>query len=311
MGQVEGTGVTRESAGFDPLLLHVFDLERIAGGLRWAEGPVWFGDHRVVLWSDIPNDRILRWEEDGGTVSCLRRPAGHANGLARDRQGRLVACEHGGRRMTRTEPDGSITTLVDRFEGRRLNSPNDCVVVGEGLWFTDPTYGIASHYEGGVAEPELGMHVYRHDLATGETRAMLRDRDGPNGLGFSPDGRIFYLVETDARPNRISAFPVGPDGLSLGEGSVLVEACDGGLFDGIAIDALGNIWAAWGRGRNDAAPADGVAVFAPDGTPLGRIVLPERAANLCFGGRHRNRLFVAASTSLYSVHVRVQGAAPL
>lgn len=283
-------------------------VERLAEGLRWGEGPVWFGDGRYLLVSDIPNDRILRWDEQTGQVSVFRQPSNKANGNTRDRQGRLVTCEHGGRRVTRTEPDGAITVIADSYRGRRLNSPNDVVVRSDGsIWFTDPVFGILSHYEGQVAEPELPQNVYRVDPATGAIMAVVEDVRGPNGLCFSPDERILYLVESRAEPHRlIVAYDVAADGLTLTNRRVVVDAGPGGTPDGLRCDVEGNLWCGWGMGTPE---LDGVMVFAPDGTPIGRIRLPERCANVCFGGRHRDRLFMATGRGLYALYVNTQGVA--
>ena len=280
-------------------------VERLATGTRWGEGPVWFGDGRFLLWSDIPNDRILRFDEETGAVSAFRKPSGFANGNTRDHHGRLVTCEHGNRRVTRTEYDGSITVLADRFEGRRLNSPNDVVARPDGsVWFTDPPFGIGGHYEGEPAPAELPQNVYRLD-PSGRLEPVLEGIEGPNGLAFSPDGRAFYLVRSRARPNRlITVHDVSADGRRVDEGRVLIDAGPG-TPDGIRLDVDGNLWCGWGMGSDQ---LDGVMVFAPDGTPIGRIALPERCANLCFGGRHRNRLFMAAGQSLYGLYVNTQGA---
>lgn len=282
-------------------------VERLADGLRWGEGPVWFGDGRYLLVSDIPNDRILRWDEQTGQVSVFRQPSNKANGNTRDRQGRLVTCEHGGRRVTRTEYDGSITVIADSYRGQRLNSPNDVVVQSDGsIWFTDPVFGILSHYEGQVAAPELPQNVYRVDPATGEIVAVVEDVRGPNGLCFSPDERILYLVESRAEPHRlIVAFDVAADGITLTNRRVVVDAGPGGTPDGLRCDIDGNLWCGWGMGTPE---LDGVMVFAPDGTPIGRIRLPERCANVCFGGRHRDRLFMATGRGLYALYVNTQGA---
>ncbi|MCF4128219.1 SMP-30/gluconolactonase/LRE family protein [Methylobacterium sp. SyP6R] len=280
-------------------------VERLATGCRWSEGPVWFGDGRTLLWSDIPNNRILRFDEETGAVSAFRKPSNFANGNTRDRQGRLVTCEHGGRRVTRTEYDGSITVLADAYEGKRLNSPNDVVVASDGaVWFTDPPFGILGNYEGERAEPELPQNVYRLDPVTGLLTAAATDLAGPNGLCFSPDESILYLVESRAQPNRrILAFDVS--GGRLSNQRVHIDAGPG-TPDGFRCDTDGNLWCGWGMG-DDAL--DGVMVFNPEGTLIGRIRLPERCANLCFGGRHRNRLFMAASQSLYAVYVDAQGVA--
>jgi gluconolactonase len=266
-------------------------VERLATGFRWCEGPAWFGDLRCLLWSDIPNDRIMRWDEETGAVSVFRR-GGYSNGNTRDRQGRLVTCEHGGRRVTRTEYDGSITVVLDRFEGKRLNSPNDVVVKSDGsVWFTDPPFGILGEYEGYRAPQELPQSVYRVG-ADGRATAVIADSPGPNGLAFSPDEKILYLVESRAQPNRLI---VGYDVVDGGPGTP----------DGFRVDVDGNLWCGWGMGREE---LDGVMVFNPAGKPIGRIRLPERCANLCFGGRARNRLFMASSQSLYAVYVNAFGA---
>jgi len=280
-------------------------VERLFTGCRWAEGPVWFGDGRYLLWSDIPNDRILKWEEETGAVSVFRKPSNYANGNYRDRQGRLVTCEHGGRRITRTEYDGSITVLLDRFEGKRLNSPNDLVVKSDGsIWFTDPQFGISSDYEGDRAEPELPMNVYRFDPTTGRAAVVSDDIIAPNGLAFSPDEKRLYIVESRSTPRNILAFDVVDDGKRLANRRVLVSAGPG-TPDGLRCDEDGNLWCGWGMGSPE---LDGVMVFSPEGEPIGRIELPERCANLCFGGRKRNRLFMAASRSVYALYVNTRGA---
>lgn len=279
-------------------------VERLATGCRWSEGPIWFGDGRYLLWSDIPNNRILRWDEETGAVGTFRRPSGFANGNTRDRQGRLVTCEHGGRRVVRTEYDGSLTVLADAFEGRRLNAPNDLVTARDGaVWFTDPTFGISGYYEGERAESELPQNVYRLDAETGALDVVAHDIAGPNGLCFSPDQSRLYLVESRGEPTRrIVAFDV-VGGRTLRDRRVLIDAGPG-TPDGIRCDQDGNLWCGWGMG-DDAL--DGVMVFNPEGCLIGRIHLPERCANLCFGGRHRNRLFMAASQSLYALYVDTQG----
>jgi gluconolactonase len=292
---------------FERYWLKLAAIERLATGMRWCEGPVWFGDGRYLLWSDIPNNRIMKWEEETGAVSVYRQPSNFANGHTRDRQGRLVSCEHGGRRITRTEYDGTVTVLMDSFEGKRLNSPNDVVVAADGaVWFTDPPFGILGNYEGHKAEPELGQNVYRLDPASGEAIVVADDILGPNGLAFSPDGRSLYIVESRGVPNRkIRVYDVVDEGRQIANGRVFLDA-GRGTPDGIRCDADGNLWCGWGMGD----PAlDGVMVFAPDATPIGRIALPERCANLCFGGRARSRLFMASSQSIYALYVNVAGAA--
>ena len=283
-------------------------VERLHTGCRWAEGPVWFGDGRYLLWSDIPNNRILKWEEETGQVSTYRRPTDFANGHTRDRQGRLVTCEHGGRRVIRTEYDGNLTVLMDSWQGKKLNSPNDVVVKSDGsIWFTDPPFGIHGNYEGNRADSEVPQAVYRIDGQTGRASIVADDVLGPNGLCFSPDETILYIVESRGQPYRkILAYDVTLDGTGIRNKRVFVDAGPGGTPDGMRCDVDGNIWAGWGMGT---AELDGVMVFAPDGTPIGRIALPERCANVCFGGLKRNRLFMAASQSLYALYVNTQGVA--
>ena len=298
--------ITALDKRFEAYWIKLAAIERLATGQRWAEGPVWFGDQRCLLWSDIPNNRIMRWDDETGAVSVFRRPSNFANGNTRDRQGRLVSCEHGGRRVTRTEYDGSITVLMDQFDGRPLNSPNDVVVAADGaIWFTDPPFGIMGNYEGHRASPELGQNVYRIDGETGAASIVADDVLGPNGLCFSPDGRRLYVVESRGVPNRkILSYDVAKDARSITNKRVLIDAGPG-TPDGMRCDVDGNLWCGWGMG--DTA-LDGVMVFAPDGTPIGRIALPERCANLCFGGRANSRLFMASSQSIYALYVNVAGA---
>ena len=290
-------------------------VEQLASGCYWAEGPVWFGDGRFLLWSDIPNDRILRWDEGSGQVSVFRKPSNHANGLARDTAGRLLTCEHGTRRVTRTEYDGRVTVLADRYRGKRLNSPNDiiCQMTGEGrgaVWFTDPPFGILGWWEGEPATPELPQGVYRIDPLSGELKMVLEDLAGPNGLAFSPDEKILYVIESRARPHRlIWAYDVAGD--QLLNKRLAVSAEGPGAFDGMAVDQAGNLWCGLGSDGSLGAQAeqlDGVRVYDPAGRALAHIHLPERCANLCFGGPKRNRLFMAASHSLYALHVNTRGA---
>ena len=277
-------------------------VERLSTGYRWSEGPAWFGDGRCVLWSDIPSNRIMRWDEPTGAVTVFRHPSNHANGNTRDRQGRLVTCEHDSRRVTRTEYDGTITVLCDRFDGKPLNSPNDVVVKSDdSIWFTDPPFGILSNYEGHVAPVELPTNVYRVDGKTGQAAVVAGDIPRPNGLSFSPDERRLYVVVSGATPREIRVFDV--DGPRLAHGRVFVNAGPASP-DGIRCDTDGNLWCGWGGGEAH----DGVAVFNPEGTMIGHVLLPERCANLCFGGAKRNRVFMAASTSLYALYVNAQGA---
>jgi gluconolactonase len=280
-------------------------VERLATGTRWGEGPVWFGDGRYLLWSDIPNNRIMRWDETTGQASVFRAPSNYANGNTRDRQGRLITCEHGARRVTRTEYDGSITVLMDHWQGKRLNSPNDVVVKSDGsIWFTDPPFGLQSEYEGAIAESEVPACVYRIDPQSGEPSIVADDVSGPNGLCFSPDESLLYVVESRGTPSRkIRVFDVR-NGTTLTNGRIFVDAGPG-TPDGIRCDIHGNIWAGWGMGTPE---LDGVMVFNPAGVAIGRIALPERSANICFGGAKRNRLFMAAGHALYALYVNTQGA---
>ena len=294
-------------AAFDERFNALFNpnarLEKLYGGCRWAEGPAYFPSGRFLVWSDIPNDRMLRFDETNGSVSVFRMPAGFSNGNTVDRQGRLVTCEHGNRRVTRTEHDGSITVLADRYEGKRLNSPNDVVVKSDGsIWFTDPAYGIDSDYEGNKAESEIGAcHVYCLD-ASGSLRIVADDFVRPNGIAFSPDERRVYVSDTGAThvkngPRHIRVFDLDEKG-RVSNGKVFAT-CDSGLFDGFRLDDEGRIWTSAG---------DGVHCFAPDGTLLGKILLPEVTANVVFGGLRRNRLFICCTTSLYSMMLPVNGA---
>ena len=279
-------------------------VEKLYGGCRWAEGPAYFPAHRALVWSDIPNDRMLRWDEVTGTVALFRSPAGYVNGNTLDRQGRLVSCEQGTRRVTRTEHDGSCTVLADRFEGGRFNSPNDVVVRSDGsVWFTDPTYGIDSDYEGEEAEAELdGSHVYRISPDGGRIERVLDDFVRPNGLAFSPDERRLYVADSGAThdprwPRHIRAFGVDDEGELYG-GDVFAELADG-VFDGLRVDAAGRVWTSAG---------EDVHCYAPDGTLLGKVCIGERVSNVVFGGPKRNRLFITATTSLYSVLLPHAGA---
>jgi gluconolactonase len=286
--------------------LPLASVERLATGMRWSEGPVYFGDARCVLWSDIPNNRIMRWDEDTGATSVYRRPSNNANGNTRDRQGRLVTCEHDARRVTRTEYDGAITVICDRFDGKRLNSPNDVVVKRDGsIWFTDPQFGILGYYEGHLDTPELPMNVYRVDGQTGEATVVADGINAPNGLAFSPDESKLYIVESRSEPRRILVHDVVGDGRKLANRKVLIDSGPQGAPDGFRCDIDGNLWCGWGMSEK----LDGVRIFTPEGQAIGHIALPERCANLCFGGRYRNRLFMAASHSLYALYVNTQGAA--
>ena len=288
---------------FDRLRVRNACVERLFTGCRWAEGPVWLGDARTFVWSDIPNDRMLRWDEETGTVGVFRRPSNNSNGNTRDRQGRIVTCEHGNRRVTRTEHDGTITVLAEGYEGKRLNSPNDVVVKSDGaVWFTDPSFGILSHYEGHIATPELPTSVYRVDPSTREIVPVIETISMPNGLAFSADERLLFVVESGSTPRRIHIFDVIDAGRAVTNGRVFID-CGSGVPDGFRIDLDGNLWCGWGGGEG----LDGVRVFAPTAEPIGHIHLPERCANVCFGGVKRNRLFMAASQSVYALYVNAQG----
>ena len=265
---------------FEKYWLKLSAVERLATGLRWAEGPVYFGDGRYLLCSDIPNNRILKWEEETGAISIFRKPSNFANGHTRDRQGRLISCEHGGRRVTRTEYDGSI-------------------------WFTDPEFGLLGNYEGYKAKSEISQNVYRIDGKTGKATLLAGDILGPNGLCFSPDEKTLYVVESRGVPTRkILAYDVAGNGDKITNKRIFIDAGPG-TPDGMRCDIDGNLWCGWGMGDPE---LDGVMVYAPDGVPIGRIALPERCANVCFGGVKRNRLFMAASQSIYALYVNTQGA---
>ncbi len=295
-----------DDPAFANLIVRSAAVERLFTGCRWAEGPVWFDDLQCLLFSDIPNQRILRWAADasgGGAVSTFRQPSQFANGQTRDRQGRLVTCEHGSRRVTRTEVDGSITVLAATFQGKRLNSPNDVVVRSDGsIWFTDPTYGILSDYEGYLSAPEQPVRgVYRVDGGSGEMTCVVDDFCQPNGLAFSPDEGTLYIADSGAShdgsaPRHIRAFDVVDGKLRNDREFAVIDA---GIPDGIRTDTAGNLWS---------SAADGVHCFAPDGHRLGKVLVPEEVANLSFGGPRRNRLFITATSSLYSVYLTATGA---
>ncbi|HET6533776.1 MAG TPA: SMP-30/gluconolactonase/LRE family protein [Actinoplanes sp.] len=272
-------------------------LERLFDDGRWTEGPAYFPAGRYLVFSDIPNDRVLRWDETTGAVGVFRQPARYANGHTVDRLGRLISCEQGERRVTRTEPDGSVTVLADRFQGQRFNSPNDVVEHSDGsVWFTDPSYGIDSDYEGHRATAELdGCHVYRIDPG-GDVRRVADDFERPNGLAFSADERVLYIADSRRRHIRRFSVTAGGD-LTGGE---VFATCDAGSFDGVRLDSDGRIWA---------ATHEGLHCFAPDGTLIGKLHVPEVASNLTFGGARRNVLFITATSSVYALRVTVNGAA--
>ncbi|MDQ3411182.1 MAG: SMP-30/gluconolactonase/LRE family protein [Chloroflexota bacterium] len=285
---------------FKPCIKASAQVEKLYDGCRWAEGPAYFPAFRSLIWSDIPNDRLLRWDETSGVTGVFRHPAGYTNGNTIDRQGRLVSCEHGHRRVTRTEHDGALTVIADRYQGKRLNSPNDVVVRADGsVWFTDPPYGIESDYEGHLAESEIGAsQVYRADPESGKVRVVVDDGDRPNGLAFSPDESRLYVSDTGpGRRGQLRVFEVGASGKLTG--GDLFATCTRGTFDGFRVDMAGRIWTSAG---------DGVHCYDPDGTFLGKVLVPEPVANVAFGGPKRNRLFICATTALYAVLLPVNGA---
>jgi len=291
---------------FSKLAFGNVHVEKLFSGCRWAEGPAWFAAGRYLVWSDIPNDRILRWDETDGSVSVFRQPAMNSNGHSVDREGRLVSCEHRGRCVSRTEHDGRRTVLAERLEGKRFNSPNDLVLRSDGsIWFTDPSYGIDSDYEGDAARGEIGANnVYRLDAGSGRVSVVASDFVQPNGLAFSPDESLLYIVDTGLThqtngPHHVRRFKVGADGASISGGEVFAT-CAAGVYDGLRVDVHGNLWLSAG---------DGVHCHASDGTLLGKILIPEVVANLCFGGPKLNRLFICATTSLYSVYLNSRAAA--
>jgi gluconolactonase len=303
-GQPEGTGYEVLDPRFDRCLIGHARVERLWTGCRWAEGPAWFAAGRYLIWSDIPNNRMMRFDEANGNVGEFRKVSNNSNGNTVDRQGRLVTCEHGARRVTRTEHDGSITVLADKYDGKRLNSPNDVVVKSDGsIWFTDPPYGILFDYEGNLSKMEQdGSHVYRIDGTTGALTRVAADFEKPNGLAFSPDEKHLYIADTGIThkvngPKHIRRFDVSADGSKLGKNHIFAD-CNSGLFDGFRIDSDGRIWTSAG---------DGVHCFDPDGTLIGKIFIPELVSNVCFGGPKLNRLFICGTTSLYSCYLAING----
>jgi gluconolactonase len=297
-GQIEGTDILVLDPRFRTLAKDYARVERLWTGARWSEGPAWFPAGRYLVWSDIPNNRMLRWAEDSGQVSVFRAPSNNSNGNTIDNQGRLVTCEHLTRRVTRTEIDGSITVVADRWDGKRLNSPNDVVVKSDdSIWFSDPSYGIDTDNEGDRAEPEIdGRHVYRVD-PTGAVERVIDDMTQPNGLAFSPDERILYVSDTGATRRHVRRFAVSADGRTLTGGEVFAESTSGAI-DGFRIDRDGRIWA---------SSDEGAHYYDPDGTLIGKILIPETVANVTFGGAKRNRLFICGGSSLYSIMLTTNG----
>ena len=295
-----------------PAFAGTMAVERVATGFRWAEGPVYFAAGRYVLFSDIPNNRIMRFSEDDGHLSVYRQPSMNSNGNTIDREGRLITCEHSGRRVTRTELDGSITIIADKYNGKKLNSPNDAVVASDGsIWFADPVYGIGGYYEGIKAEPEQEKkNVYRVDPKSGDIKVVVDDFVEPNGITFSPDEKKLYVIDTGFtdgpdNPSHIRVFDVDIGSGKVSNGKVFAEIPKPSITDGMRCDTAGRIWCSVGWGD---PKEDGVRCYTPDGDLLGKIHIPETVANLCFGGQQRNRLYICGSTSLYAVYTGVQGA---
>ena len=307
-GQLEGTAFEVIDPRFNACVVGHARVERLWTGARWCEGPAWFPAGRYLVWSDIPNNRMMRYDETDGSVSVFRQPSNNSNGNTVDRQGRLVTCEHHARRVTRTEADGRITVLADKFDGKRFNSPNDVVVKSDGsIWFTDPAYGIDIDYEGEKSAMEQdGCHVYRIDGMTRSVTRVAGDFVRPNGLAFSPDEKFLYIADTGVThkengPKHIRRFELSPGGNSIAN-SKLFATCTAGLFDGFRLDTDGRIWS---------SAADGVHCYLADGTLIGKIKIPELVANVAWGGAKHNRLFICGTTSLYSAYLAVNGVAQI
>jgi len=290
-------------ASFSRLIHANARLETLWTGARWCEGPVYFAAGKYLLWSDIPNDRVMRWDETDGSVSVFQHPYGYHNGHTTDHEGRLVSCEHGGRAVSRIEHDGRRTVLADRFDGKKLNSPNDVVIKSDGsIWFSDPTYGIDSDYEGHAAQSEFGASQVYRCAPDGTMSVVVSDLVQPNGLAFSPDEKFLYVADTgrthvpDCAP-KIRRYAVASDGINLESGADFAIS-DCGLFDGFRVDISGNIWTSAG---------DGVHCFSPEGELFGKILIPEVVSNVCFFGPNRNRLAICATTSVYSIYINTKG----
>lgn len=304
-GTIEGTGFEIIDESFKDCFISHAKIERLATNCRWVEGPVYFAAGRYVIWSDIPNNRLMRWDETDGSVSVFRDPSHNTNGNTRDEQGRLISCEHLSRSLTRTEHDGTITTIASHYQGKRLNSPNDVVVKSDGsIWFTDPSYGILMDYEGQRAPSEIGAcHLYRWDPRSEDITAVATDYVKPNGLAFSPDEAKLFVSDTGGThetdgPAHIRVHDVSKDGTSL-DSSAVLASCSSGFFDGFRLDIAGRIWTSAG---------DGVHCLNQKGELIGKILIPELVSNVCFGGIKKNRLFITATTSLYAVYLNVNGA---
>lgn len=285
---------------FDSYIIGNAPVKQIATGYDWVEGPVWFGDANCLLFSDIPGNRIMRWTPGAG-ISVYREPSNYTNGHTRDRQGRLVSCEHGKRRVTRTELDGSISVIADSFQGKRLNSPNDVIVRSDNsIWFSDPHYGIMTNYEGYQSEQELPCNVYRVEPSSGGIEAVITDMNCPNGLAFSPDESLLYVADTgrmfESDPQHIRRYKIKQNSVESGEFFHTIEP---GCADGFRLDTDGNIWS---------SAADGVHCLSADGNLLGKILVPELVSNVCFGGRSKHQLFITATTSVYMISLNRQGA---
>jgi len=303
-GTIDGTGYEILDPVFEDCIIGHAKIERLWSGGRWLEGPAYFPAGRYLIWSDIPNNRMMRWDETDGSVSVFRDPSNNSNGHTVDQQGRLISCEHLSRRVIRTEFDGTLKVIADRYRGDRLNSPNDVVVKSDGsVWFTDPSYGIIMDYEGARAESEIGAcNVYRWDPESQEIESMATDYIKPNGLAFSPDETALFITDTGGTheadgPRHMRRHSIGADGKTLGAGEVFAIST-AGFFDGFRIDTGNRIWT---------SAMDGIHCYDSAGTLIGKILIPEIVSNVCFGGLRGNRLFITATTSLYAIYLNVNG----
>ncbi len=303
-GTIDGTGYEILDPVFEDCIIGHAKIERLWSGGRWVEGPAYFPAGRYLIWSDIPNNRMMRWDETDGSVSVFRDPSNNSNGHTVDQQGRLISCEHLSRRVIRTEFDGTLKVIADRYRGDRLNSPNDVVVKSDGsVWFTDPSYGIIMDCEGARAESEIGAcNVYRWDPESQEIESMATDYVKPNGLAFSPDETALFITDTGGTheadgPRHMRRHSIGADGKTLGAGEVFATST-AGFFDGFRIDTGNRIWT---------SAMDGIHCYDSAGTLIGKILIPEIVSNVCFGGLRGNRLFITATTSLYAIYLNVNG----